>query len=153
MGCLILYRVSSSFHISINSMVSLWVHSLMSLLLFLFDIRLLLEGSWLLVLGFLQYYQTFLQCFFVKFHFLLLQTHVFLFQFYKKIDTISRISQCGMSCKNVVLFCHVSMLWTLVDLFYTKRLFSQQTAFFQIILPEIRTEGVLSPRNLAVLVQ
>ena len=27
-------------------------------------------------------------------------------------------------------FCHVSMFWTLVDLLCTKRLFSQETAFF-----------------------
>ena len=39
-GCLILYRASSSFHITINLMISLWVHSLLPLLLFLFDIRL-----------------------------------------------------------------------------------------------------------------
>ena len=42
-GCLILYRASSSFHIAVNSMISLWVHSILPLLLFLFDIRLLLE--------------------------------------------------------------------------------------------------------------
>ena len=38
--CLILYVASSSFHIAINSVISLWVHSLLPLLLF--DIRLLL---------------------------------------------------------------------------------------------------------------
>ena len=32
--------------------------------------------------------------------------------------------------KKVFFFCHVSMFWTLVDLFCTKRLFSQETAFF-----------------------
>ena len=42
-GCLILYRASSSFHMAINSMISLWVHSLLPLLLFLFDIQLLRE--------------------------------------------------------------------------------------------------------------
>ena len=42
-GCLILYRASSSFHMAINSMISLWVHSLLPLLLFLLDIRLLPE--------------------------------------------------------------------------------------------------------------
>ena len=42
-GCLISYRASSSFHIAVNSMISLWVHSLQPLLLFLFDIRLLPE--------------------------------------------------------------------------------------------------------------
>ena len=36
-GCLILYRASSSFHIAINSMISLWVHSLLPLLLFFFQ--------------------------------------------------------------------------------------------------------------------
>ena len=40
-GCLI--QASFSFHIAINSMISLWVHSLLPLLLFLFDIRLLPE--------------------------------------------------------------------------------------------------------------
>ena len=35
-----------------------------------------------------------------------------------------------MFCKKVFFFCHVSMFWTLVDLFCTKRLFSQETAFF-----------------------
>ena len=34
------------------------------------------------------------------------------------------------SVKKVVLFCNVSMFWTMVDLFCTKRLFSQETAFF-----------------------
>ena len=42
-GRLILYRTSSFFHVAINSMISLWVHSLLLLLLFLFDIRLLPE--------------------------------------------------------------------------------------------------------------
>ena len=36
----VLYRASSSLHIAINSMISLWVHSLLTVLLFLFDIRL-----------------------------------------------------------------------------------------------------------------
>ena len=39
--------------------------------------------------------------------------------------------------------CHVSIMWTLVDLFCTKRLFSRETAFPRITLPEIRT-GSLS---------
>ena len=34
------------------------------------------------------------------------------------------------SVKKVFFFCHVSMFWILVDLFCTKRLFSQETAFF-----------------------
>ena len=34
-----------------------------------------------------------------------------------------------MFCKKGVLLCHVSMMWTLVDLFCTKRLFSQETVF------------------------
>ena len=42
-GCLILYRASSSYHIAINSMISSRVHSLLPLLLLLFDIRLLAE--------------------------------------------------------------------------------------------------------------
>ena len=42
--CLLLYIAFSTFHIiAINSMISLWVHSLLPLLLFLFDIRLLPE--------------------------------------------------------------------------------------------------------------
>ena len=36
-----------------------------------------------------------------------------------------------MFCKKGVLFSHVSMFWTLVDLFCTKRLFSLETAFLQ----------------------
>ena len=32
--------------------------------------------------------------------------------------------------KGVLFCCHVSMFWTLVDLFCTKRLFSQETVFF-----------------------
>ena len=35
-----------------------------------------------------------------------------------------------MFCKKGVLFCHVPMFWTLVDLFSTKRLFLQENAFF-----------------------
>ena len=94
-GCLILYRASSSFHIAINSMISLWVHSLLPLLLFFFNFRLLeeehkdVEGfttdaillTVTLVLCSVQYYWSFIQCVFVKFHFLLLQTHVYLFKF------------------------------------------------------------------------
>ena len=34
-----------------------------------------------------------------------------------------------MFCKKGVLLCHVSMTWTLVDLFCTKRLFSQEAVF------------------------
>ena len=40
-GCLILNRAFSSSQIAINSKISLWVHSLLPLLLLLFDIRLL----------------------------------------------------------------------------------------------------------------
>ena len=43
MGWLILYRTSSSSHIAINSLISLWVHSVLPLLLSLFDIRHLQE--------------------------------------------------------------------------------------------------------------
>ena len=32
-----------------------------------------------------------------------------------------------------VLLCHISMMWTLVDLSCTKRLFSQETVFFPIL--------------------
>ena len=35
-----------------------------------------------------------------------------------------------MFCKKGVLFCHVPMFWTLVDLFSTERLFLQENAFF-----------------------
>ena len=35
-----------------------------------------------------------------------------------------------MFCKKDVLFCHFSMMWTLVDLFCTKRFFSRENAFF-----------------------
>ena len=35
-----------------------------------------------------------------------------------------------MFCKKDVLFCQVSMMWAMVDLFCTKRSFSQKTAFF-----------------------
>ena len=52
------------------------------------------------------------------------------FQFLKKIGANGTISQSEMFCKKVVLFCHLSMFSTLVDLFCTKRLFSQETAFF-----------------------
>ena len=38
-------------------------------------------------------------------------------------------SHWEMFCKKGVLLCHVSMMWTLVDLFCTKRLFSQETVF------------------------
>lgn len=42
-----------------------------------------------------------------------------------------------MFCKKGILFCHISIMWTFVDLFYMKKLFSRETVFFQIILPEI----------------
>ena len=44
-------------------------------------------------------------------------------------------------CKKGVLFCQVSILRTLVDLSWTKKLFSQDTFFFQVILPKIRTSS------------
>ena len=34
-----------------------------------------------------------------------------------------------MLCKKAGLFCHVPMVWTFVNLFCTKRLFSQETVF------------------------
>ena len=48
----------------------------------------------------------------------------------KKIDAIFRSSAWEMFCEKGVLFCQVSMMWTLVDLFCTKSLFSQETCFF-----------------------
>ena len=58
----------------------------------------------------------------------------------KKIDAIFRSSDWEMFYEKGVLFCQVSMMWTLVDLLSTKSLFSLETCFFsQIILPEIRT--------------
>ena len=56
-----------------------------------------------------------------------------------------------MFCKKGVLFCHASLFWTMVDLFCTQRLLLL-LLFSQIILPEIRTERIRSPRNSAVLV-
>ena len=35
-----------------------------------------------------------------------------------------------MFCKKDALFLHMSMFWTMVELFCMKRLFSQETAFF-----------------------
>ena len=74
---------------------------------------------------------SYLQFFLAKFHFLLLKTHVYLFQFSKKIDADGKISQWEMFCKKGVLFCHVSMLRTLAELFCTKKLFSLETDFLQ----------------------
>ena len=64
--------------------------------------------------------------FFVKFHCFLIQTR-----------RAGRINQWEMFCKKGFIFCHVSIFWTLVDLFCTKRLFSQETAFF----PDYFTRG------------
>ena len=58
-GCLLLYRTSSSFHIAINSMISLWVHFLLPLMQYK-DVEgfttdaILLTAA--LVLGSVQYY-------------------------------------------------------------------------------------------------
>ena len=134
-------------------MISSWVHSLPPLLLFLFYIRLLAEQyedvevsttnamlltatcSW-----FCKRLLEFSSVPFCKNSFssssnARLPSSVL----EKKIHAISRNSHREMLCKKGVLFCHVSMLWTLVDLFCTKRLFSQETVFSQIILPEVRT--------------
>ena len=47
-----------------------------------------------------------------------------------------------MFCKRGVLFCEISISWTVIYQFCTKRLFSQETVFFfQIILPEVRTRS------------
>ena len=47
-----------------------------------------------------------------------------------------------MFYKKGALFCHVSMFWAMAELFCKERLFSMDTAFTQIILPEIRAEGI-----------
>ena len=76
-------------------------------------------------------------------------SNVFLpfFQFQKKIDANGRTIKSKMFYKKGVLFCHVFMFWTLVDLFFTKRLFSQDTAFY----PDYLTRDK-NGRNSAVLV-
>ena len=48
----------------------------------------------------------------------------------KYIDANGRTANGRCSVKKVFFFCHVSMLWTLVDLLCTKRLFSLETAIF-----------------------
>ena len=56
-----------------------------------------------------------------------------------RIKYVKRKPPRTITRKNAIpLVCHVSMLWPLVDLFLMKRLFSQETAFF-IILLEIKT--------------
>ena len=93
-GCLILNRASSSSQIAINSKISLWVHSLLPLLLLLFDIRLLPKQHedvkvfttdavlrtatcfWLCTRLFFGYVRFFLMSL-CKICFLLLQTHLY----------------------------------------------------------------------------
>ena len=124
-------------------MISLWVYFLLPLLLFLLDIRLLFKEQEdaevfhidaILLTATCSWFCTILfessSIFLCKISFLLLQTHVYLFQLQKKIDANGRISQWEMFCKKSLLFCHVSIFCTMVDLFCTKRLFLQETAFF-----------------------
>ena len=107
----------------------------------------------LLVLGSVQHYQSYLQCFFLKLDFPLLETHVYLFQFKKKkIDANGRISQWEMFCKNMFFFAMSPCCGHWLTCFARKGCSHLRLLFSQIILPEIRTEGIRSPRNSAVLV-
>ena len=132
-----------SFHIAIISMISLWVHSLLPLLLFLFDIRLLSEEhkdaeffttDAILLSATCSWFCTILlefsSMFLCKISFSSSCSNACLpFSVLKKIDANGRISQWETFSKKGIFFCQVSMFWTLVDLFCTKRLFSQETAF------------------------
>ena len=124
-------------------MILLWLYFLLPLLLFLFDIWLLTEEhkdvevfttdailltatcSWFCTI-LLEFYSMFL----CKISFSSSSNACLPFSVLKKIDAKGRISQWEMFCKKGILFWHVSMFRTLVDLFCAKRLFSQKTAFF-----------------------
>ena len=123
-------------------MISLWVHSLLPLLLLLLDIWLLPEQhedvevfiTDTMLLGvtcswFCTRLLEFSLMLFCKNSFFSSSNARLPSSILKKIDAISRSRHWEMFCKKGVLLCHASMMWTWVDLFRTKRLFSQETAF------------------------
>ena len=125
-------------------MISLWVHSLLPLLLFLFDIQLLMGQHEDVEVSttdaeLLTATSSWLSTRLLEFSSMSLCKISFSFSsnarlpssiLKQKIDATSRIGHWEMFCKKGVLFCHVSMLRTLVNLFCTERLFSQETVFF-----------------------
>ena len=127
-------------------MISLRTHSLLPLLLFLLDIRLLPEqyeevkvfttDSMLLTATFFLV----LWCLFVKFYFLLLlQMHVYFLQFQKKIDALFRRSHSEMFCKKGVFLPRlhaVDIGWPVLN----EKVILRRNCFFffQIILPAVR---------------
>ena len=129
--------------LAINSMISFWVCLLLLLFLFLFGIRLLPEQHKDLEVFTTDTVQLAATCSWfytrlLKFCSMSLCKISFSYSpnarlppsVLKKIDAISRSSHLEMFCKKGVLFCHVSMIWALFDLFCKKRLFSQETIFF-----------------------
>ena len=132
------------FHLAINSMISFWVHSLLPLLLLLFDIRLLPEQkedvkvfitdamlltvtcSWLCTT--LLEFCSMSLCK-ISFSYSPKRTSTYI----SSKENSRNIQKQPLVLLNIAtkgaLFCHVSMMWTFVDLFCKKRLFSQGTVF------------------------
>ena len=71
-----------------------------------------------------------------------------------KKETVNQVrnSHWKVFCWKGVIFCQISILWTSIDLFRTKKLFSQEAfTFVQVILLEIKT--VSFSKNTAVVAQ
>ena len=65
-------------------------------------------------------------------------------QYDEKIEKLlSRSTHWKVFYKRVVLFCQASILWTLVYLFWTKKSFSQETNFSQVLLSLIKNSFIL----------
>ena len=158
---------SLAFHVAINSMISLWVYSLLPLLLFLFDSQLLpkehedvevFTTDTVLLTVTCSWFCTILLDFSSMF---LCEIHFTTFFFFKRMPTFfsSKRKQTLMgesangrcSVRKVFFFatslCSGHWLTCSARKSYSHR----RRLFSQIILPEIRTEGIRSPRNLAVL--
>ena len=68
-------------------------------------------------------------------------------QYDEKIEKLlSRSTHWKVFYKRVVLFCQASILWTLVYLFWTKKSFSQETNFSQVLLSLIKNSFILYPQ-------
>ena len=124
-------------------MISLWVYSLLPLLLFFFVIRLLPEqhedvnvfttGAILLTATcswFCTILLEFSSMFLCKISFSSSSNARLPFSILKENKTLYLESANGRCSVKKMFFCHVSMMWTLVDLFCSKKLFPQKNAFF-----------------------
>ena len=153
-----------SFHIAIISMISLWVHSLLPLLLFLFDIRLLPEEhkdaeffttDAILLSATCSWFCTILlefsSMFLCKISFSPSSNACLPFSVLKEIDANGRISQWETFSKKGIFFAKSPCSGHWLTCFALKGYSHRRLLFSQVILPET-TQGIRSPKNSAALV-